>query len=205
MKKILSILLITFLILSITGCSKNETSFTTVTSQQEIVSNIEDNDIILNINCKPDNIYDFTDEGVLNEKSDIIFKGLLINKKSYVIENGIVKTDYYFNISTLIKGDYISQQITVTDIGGIVPYKEYAKVAKLNKNFENDISEAIKEKGEIKYTFDGAPLLDLNAEYNIYCLKYDISGNTFYSPLGNYQGIFSLNASTQTLERYLPN
>lgn len=185
--KRLAVLLCSVLLLSLfTGCGsmqkQGDVNDASNPEKKEITETVESNaDMKVN--------YD-TLEKLIND-SEIIVYGKVTDTKSYVLGPGVV-TEYKLQVEdTLYGAPAKGSTVDFISAGGIVPYSKVKKLNVVEKDFEKDDKEKQQKAGYVKYTFNGAPLIEKDKEYVIFAQKQDIgSGRKMYGALGISQGQF---------------
>lgn len=163
--------------------SDNISAKTTVTLQEE------NEDIVFTVETKADLLRYYDEVSELVEDSNYIIEGNIKAKNSYVTDEGMVLTDYTLTVSDCMMGSKINDnEIVVTEVGGIVSYSEYAEKNNLDKEF--DSAKPVSENSKVKYTFNGAPLLEVGKDYIMFVRKVENDGEIGYGLVGNYQGVF---------------
>lgn len=137
-------------------------------------------------------VYSYGYLNELIENSDLIFQGHIKSWDSFKA-GSLVMTNYEFYIDEILSGNAPEGTFILQDCGGVVPYEEFYPDSE-----NTDHKEWISFSSTLPYD-----IMPLDKDFIIFCKKIIIDGETIYTPVGNFQGVFMSEQGGEVFERML--
>lgn len=200
-KKILCVLAIAVTTVSLIGCSDKKSATKNSDDQLVVAQSNDKSDEVIDISQNLDMIKKYDSINALKNDAEVIFKGTVLESKSYRSGEGIL-TEYKFKIEKDYKNTDAGKEITIVSAGGEVSYDEYmeGKDSKENlKDFEPNIPQEKLKKSKIRININGSKMMEKGKSYVIFANTQPVGNNkNMYCVLNVYEGEFGIDKDTIT-------
>ena len=208
-KKINTLLFALCLFTLVCGCSKENSDTTdfshavsdSQSQQEEIASENETKNIILDIPSTADFLYHCSTVAELKEHSDLIIKATVISADAWVDKSATIGTEYTLEVDKCYLGQ-ANDSIIVDNLGGIILASKY-----FEKQDDPKMNEAVKKMEEnpdnsyVRFQFDGAWQPEEGKQYIWFLESYEEKGVIHYNPVNVYEGVYEID--NDMAERYM--
>jgi hypothetical protein len=185
------------------GTEKRNNEVTEKVNSQH--DNCGEKNIVLTVSAHPD----FgVQADTLKELTDLAEGGIIYGKVEDISvscdDTGTVYSTYLIKVVETIEGNIcIGDLIKVTDFGGIISADEYFEKQTDPKALEL-AQQCRGENNFVQYIFGGSELPQIGQEYIWYLEKGEnYNGIMHYSPVCSYEGVFDIDRTSNTAERYM--
>ena len=155
-----------------------------------------DNGSRLGVSVTADSLTNYETIKNLKEASELIIRGEVLNKNSYMNGPSAITENKIKIIESYSDNAKAGDIVTVVSAGGTITYEEYSSV---NGEIEKEFVDPKTLKGEeLELSFEGGESLEIGKEYIIFASmqKIDAQGTKKYCIEGINQGLFKINGNT---------